>query len=966
MPLKLVTGPANAAKAGEVLGALRARVGEEPILVVPTFGDVEHNQRELAERGAVFGVEVVRFKWLYGRIAERAGFAAAVASDIQRELIVEKAVRNAELRVLAESAERPGFVRAAVGLTEELGRSMVEPQRFDRALREWAGDGPRRAYAAELASLYGRYHEGLEAASLVDEELYARQALDALRREPAGWGGTPLFVYGFDDFTPLELDALETLSGRAEADVTVSLPFEPGRPAFRAVAAVHEELSTLASERTVLEPLSDHYADDSREALHHLERRLFDDDQPDRRDPGPALRLHAAGGERAEVELVAAEVLKLLRGGIPPGEVAVVFRQPGRYASVVEQVFDAYGIPFSIDRRVPFSHTALGRGLLALLRSAGPEGSTGDLLTWLRTPGKLDQPGRADELEAEVRRAGADRADQARRLWEERNWPLDELDRLSGAARVGDLLAELDDRLQSLFAAPYRRRAHVLAGPELDDARAFEAAHAALADMHSLAGRGFGLDRSVVEKTLADLRVRVGESPQPDRVQVASPGEIRARRFQAVFVCGLQEGEFPRGAAPEPFLPDEDRAAIATASGLRLPLREDQLDRERYLFYVCTSRAERLLTLSSRYCDEEGNPEAPSFFLEDAADLFDEVPGARRSLAEVTWTPEDAPTAAEYERALALRAPREPDPGPRPLTAPLVLDELERMTSVSASALENFADCPVKWLVEDVLRPRALEPDPEAMVRGSYAHDVLAATYRRLWTETGAKRPTAETLVQSERIALDELRSRQERFRISPKQTRVRAALRRLEFDLLRYLRHEAASESSFQPERLELPFGDGDGGEVEVGGVSIRGRIDRVDTWNGWALVRDYKSGKDVSGYKVADWEKEHRFQAALYLHVAEQLLGLRAAGGVYVPLGGQERRPRGLLVQEVCGELDGDFYKEDAKPEEEFAERMERALDMVGETATAMRGGVLKACPDSCAYRGGCSYPSICRTET
>ena len=144
MPLKLVTGPANAAKAGEVLGALRARVGEEPILVVPTFGDVEHNQRELAERGAVFGVEVVRFERLYRRIAERAGYAATVASEVQRRLLVEQAVRDARLRVLRASAERPGFARAAVRLTEELGRSAVEPDRFERALAAWAGHGPRR------------------------------------------------------------------------------------------------------------------------------------------------------------------------------------------------------------------------------------------------------------------------------------------------------------------------------------------------------------------------------------------------------------------------------------------------------------------------------------------------------------------------------------------------------------------------------------------------------------------------------------------------------------------------------------------------------------------------------------------------------------------------------------------------------------------------------------------------------
>ena len=111
---------------------------------------------------------------------------------------------------------------------------------------------------------------------------------------------------------------------------------------------------------------------------------------------------------------------------------------------------------------------------------------------------------------------------------------------------------------------------------------------------------------------------------------MADPGSIRARRFEAVFVCGLQEGEFPRRTAPDPFLPDDERREIATASGLLLPLREDELERERYLFYVCASRAERLLVLSSRYCDEEGGPDLPSFFVADVADLFDGLDETRR------------------------------------------------------------------------------------------------------------------------------------------------------------------------------------------------------------------------------------------------------------------------------------------------------------------------------------------------
>ena len=205
MPLKLVTGPANSGKAGVVLDAYRARLREEPILVVPSLEDVEHTQRELAEGGAVFGAQVLRFDWLFREIARRAGHHERPASDLQRELIVEEAVRSLELSALASSARRPGFVRAAARLVAELERSMVEPPRFTRALRDWAGDGPRRAYADEVAAVYAGYRRRLEEAGLSDPELYAWRALDALRRDARAWGSTPVFVYGFDDFTPLEL-----------------------------------------------------------------------------------------------------------------------------------------------------------------------------------------------------------------------------------------------------------------------------------------------------------------------------------------------------------------------------------------------------------------------------------------------------------------------------------------------------------------------------------------------------------------------------------------------------------------------------------------------------------------------------------------------------------------------------------------------------------------------------------------
>src|SRR4051812_10561998 len=464
--------------------------------------DIDHHQRELAGDGVLLGGHVVRFAWLFEEIARRCGYSARRASRLQVELIAEQAIRRTKLSVLAASAERPGFARAATRLFAELERSQVQPPRFAAALKRWAPDS---AYAGEIASLYRAYRDALDRAGLVDPDLFAWKALERLRHEPHAWGRTAVFVYGFDDFTELELEALELLAQRSEADVVVSLPYERGRAAFKPLAGTFERLRALAGERGgELPALGDHYDAGSRPALHALERGLFVDGAEPAASAEP-VRLLAAGGARAEVELIAGEVLALLRDGAAPGDVAVVFRDPTRYAALAGHVFDAYGIPYSVDRKVPLGHTALGRGLLALIRCARPNGSADDLLAYLRTPGRLKNPSLADRLEARVRQAGVRSADEAAEMFERlAGWSLDDLTRLRsaatdpapkgalgpatpGSARSRPLAEVLLGIAEARFADLYRRAAHVLRGTELDDSRVFDAVRSALEQIASLA-----------------------------------------------------------------------------------------------------------------------------------------------------------------------------------------------------------------------------------------------------------------------------------------------------------------------------------------------------------------------------------------------------------------------------------------------------------------------------------------------
>ncbi|MEA2444481.1 MAG: hypothetical protein QOJ12_1773, partial [Thermoleophilales bacterium] len=53
------------------------------------------------------------------------------------------------------------------------------------------------------------------------------------------------------------------------------------------------------------------------------------------------------------------------------------------------------------------------------------------------------------------------------------------------------------------------------------------------------------------------------------------------------------------------------------------------------------------------------------------------------------------------------------------------------------------------------------------------------------------------------------------------------------------------------------------------------------------------------------------------------------------------------------------------DFKPAEEIEQQLERARELALELAGRMRAGDVKPCPKTCAWKGGCSYPSICRVE-
>ncbi len=966
MPITLITGPANAGKAELVMGEVRRQLalGHEPMLIVPTGADVEHYLRELAGERVAMGVWVSSFDGLIEEAVQRAGVPEPKLGGLARERTIASAARG------GDGEPGRGLLRALGELFVELQVRRVTPARLTAALQAGLGSEHARALGVDLAGIYREYHRLLAAAGQLDAEQRALRAFDILRERPALWGGRPAMFYGFDDLTRLQLDAIETLGRIVDADVTVSLAYEPGRVAFAGRASSFHRLEPLAERHTALPPRQEHYAPHARTALAHLERSLFEPGAS-RLDGADVIELIQGGGERAELELIARRVASLLGEGTPAEEIAVIVRHPSGAAALVTEVFTAAGIPFAMPIRRPFPDTAVGRALIGLLRcvpvpGGSAVGTPADLLAWLRAPGRLDRPELADALELEVRRGGLRTVEQARARWEQRWFPLDTIDRLAEAQRRGAraLAERAGDELLRLFAAPRRGRASVLDADELDEARALAGGRSALAELRELARLGPAAAPSTAGElaaVLAGIEVNSGELPGEGMVAVLDPLQLRARRVRALFLSGLQEGEFPLRGRPQPLIGERDRRRIAEASGLLLDEPEDVLAAERHLLYAIVSRPEQRLVLSWHESDDDAGPLSRSLFVDDVCDLFDErlyEKRERRALGALDGAGRDQAAAAGQ-------------PAGGRLTDERILSEL-RDRVWSATSIEKWIACPVAWFVERLLAPGRIEPDPEPFARGSLGHEALNLTFAGLGRETGSTRLTPGNLELARTLLRAALAEAGPRHLLSVSPERALAIGRALGADLERYLEYAAGLEGSLAPREFELGFGPfseeeqhGESSELPPfelgGGVRLRGRIDRIDVGaDGEAVVIDYKGADAPRGRR---WIADGKLQVALYMQAAEQLLDLRVVGGLYQPLRGESIKARGAVMS--GHDAAASCIRTDRFDPEELDELLAGALDAARAAAGEAGRGELEPRPNTCAWNGGCRYPTICRCE-
>src|SRR2546429_888016 len=256
------------------------------------------------------------------------------------------------------------------------------------------------------------------------------------------------------------------------------------------------------------------------------------------------------------------------------------------------------------------------------------------------------------------------------------------------------------------------RAAHGLESPPVgeesrQDLRAFEALNRVVGELEGWLALGGSLTPDEIVASLERAQVRAAGAGEAGRVDVVDLLRARTRRYEIVFVLGLEEGTLPRRGEGSPFLDEETARELDSRLRRSRLARPDPVERDRSLFYTACTRPTRRLYLVREAANDEGGPREPSPFWDEVRDLFteDEVRRAttRRPLSSLTWPVEQAPTERERLRAVASLAALDEAASrslaqangwerrldravraferPTPLTHPLVLAELRPKTS---------------------------------------------------------------------------------------------------------------------------------------------------------------------------------------------------------------------------------------------------------------------------------------------
>ena len=408
-----------------------------------------------------------------------------------------------------------------------------------------------------------------------------------------------------------------------------------------------------------------------------------------------AVAIRAAPGETREVREAIRELLTAAGAGIPPAEMAILFRDAGRYRMLVHQTLRGAGIPHFLADGLSLAQTRTGRAALLLLRLVDPGRRRLDVMElFLTAPLRWESlvPDAGDGSNA-CRPSAWDRLTRQAMItggaqpWQRRLAALRSLieDALAGDVEETDtsrLQADRDDlealssAVESLFVRldmldAQRSWQDGITGlvTQLDElftpGDELEQIKRAIADLEPLAELELDTNpasfRTAAANAIAAASIPIGQFDKD--LFVGDLAGTYGLGFRLICLLGAGEHIFPAPPYRDPILDDRERRSLNDSGSGRIAVADDRAGGEEFLFQTLLHAAREQVLIFYPFMGSEGGELYPSYFVLHVAEAltgvpFDAqvlagVPGYRRIPASrlAPLSPDEALTPLEYDLA---------------------------------------------------------------------------------------------------------------------------------------------------------------------------------------------------------------------------------------------------------------------------------------------------------------------------
>ncbi len=996
--LTLLLGRAGTGKSESVLCRLGKGAQTRPqLLLVPEQYSHDTERRLCKTLGNIASnrAEVLSFTRLYSRVCDRVGGGAEPCLDAGgRLLLMRAAVKDVgeHLSVYRNPSRKSSFLSGLIDVVDECKRYRVTSAQLLGAADEIGGlEGEK---LRDLGLIFGAY-DALTARIAADPNDRLTRLAEKIKdcRWPEGCG---IWVDGFTDFTPQEMQVLKTLLELGN-DLTVALTCDAldgeEDDVFSAARRTAHTLLREAKEvgaQTCVEILD--AVGGRTQSLLHLERNLFAHPGEAWEETCPEITVFAADNIRSEVEYAAATIRELVRKeGWRYRDFVVAARDFHKYAEQVESVFDLYGVPLFLSTVSDILERPILTLITAALDTVAGRYQYEDVFRYLKT-GLTDlSDSERDQLEnyvitweirgsrwtqkedwtmhpdgyglpfSEKDTAALQHLNDSRRKVVE---PLERLRRnkdktgrgfamalyafleeIRLPGRLTARAAELERMGERKLADEYRQLWEILTG-------ALEQCALLLADTEMDLQEFAGLFKLVLSQ------YDVGTIPIAlDRVTAGDAPRLAHKRAKMLILLGADDGSIPAVEQSHSLLTDAERDLLAD-QGLELaPRFIDKLSREMTVVYTtCAIPSQRLMVTWPRAGEKPGEDRRPSFlverlkllypravFLEEGSLNGDFRLCAPGSALEQSGRSEVAFAALNELSNYSGRISRIQNAAQQRrgnLSRPAVEGLYGQNLSMSATRMDVCRSCHFNYFMRFGLKAKARQTAGfHAPEYGTFVHAVLEYVLTAVsnGNERDVKELTAEAVTRYVNGELGGMESETPRFRYLFERLKTTVA----------FVVENAVEElqsSQFRPLAFELGFGpDKQLPPIEVTKdgltVSVTGFVDRVDGWEKdgrlYLRVVDYKTGR--KSFDFTDIQNGLSLQMLLYLFALSKpgLLGKDpvSAGVLYIHAKDVQLSGNRGVTDDECSKKAEDLLRRDGLILDE--EDVIRAMENWGEGA-------------------------------